>query len=695
VSNGTYLKLRSNFYVFVVPLLAAACALGATLTLSQALVSRERQQLLGRTDEEAKHVAAQLRSALVQSVDVLPRIGNWWLTQGRPEAREDWETDAQLFLRLGTGLRQVAWIDTNGKTLWSVRPGAVPDFKAQSPDADLADTLRQAFHNGTLTLSNVANRNGVPYFYACAPIRSGRLVGFVVGLFDAAALADSLLGEQVPRDYEVTVAADGRPITTLKQARSRLWRAGSRTADLKIADRLWSAQLVPTATDIDTLERAVWSFGIIVSVLLYACTALALVYKRNESTLAITNAALAGEMAQRGRAENVIQQQVADFQTLVDVLPVGLAVSNDPTCREIRVNPQLSSMLHVSTAENISSLAPGADRLPFKYMRQGNHVPADELPMQMAASTGKPVLDVELDIVREDGTVLNTLSYSVPVIDPDGNLRRVIGVCVDVTERKSLEKRLLRAEKYRSLALMAGGVAHDFNNLLTTILGNAEIARGEISPLSTAGSAISQILAAGNRAAELVGQLLAYTGHGWFELKPLDLSAEIRGLAKDLRAMTPDEVHLKFELAEGLPPVQAGAREFQHVLTNLVTNALEAIGDGQGIVRIRTQKIRLSGRDLARDYPDQKLVSGAYVGLEISDSGAGVPSELAGRVFDPFFTTKFTGRGLGLSEVQGVMRAHRGGVRLDTSPARGACVQVVFPVDPTRHVRGAVADPCA
>lgn len=681
--------------MLVVPLLAAACALGAAMTLSQALVSRERQQLLGRTDEEAKHVAAQLRSALVQSMDVLPRIGNWWLTQGRPEAREDWETDAQLFLRSGTGLREVAWIDTKGKMLWAVRPGAIPDFKHQSPDAELAGTLRQAFQNGSLALSNVADRNGVPHFYACAPIRSGRLVGFVAGLFDAAALADSLLSEQVPRDYEVTIAMDGRPVTTLKQPRSRLWHAGSRTADLKIADRLWSTQLVPTATDIQTLERAVWSFGGIVSVLLYACTALALKYKRNESALAIANATLATEMAERRRAENVIQQQVADFQTLVEVLPVGLAVSNDPACREIRVNPQLSSMLHVSRAENISRLAPAATRLPFKHMRNGIEVPADELPMQMAASTGKPVLDVELDIVREDGSVLNTLSYSVPVIDPDGNLRRVINVCVDMTERKSLEERLVRAEKYRSLALMAGGVAHDFNNLLTAILGNTEIARGEISPLSTAGIAIGQILAAGNRAAALVGQLLAYTGHGWIELKPLDLSAEIRGLARDLRAMAPDQVLLKFELAADLPPLQAGARELQHVLTNLVTNSLESIGEQQGIVRIRTHKVRLSAMDLARDYPDQKLVSGSYVGLEISDSGAGVPSELAGRVFDPFFTTKFMGRGLGLSEVQGVMRAHRGGVRLDTSSARGACVQVVFPVDLTRHVRGAMADPCA
>jgi hypothetical protein len=245
------------------PLLVAACALGAAMVLAQGLVSRERQQLQGRTDAEAKYVAAQLRTAVLQSMDVLPRIGNWWLSQGRPEAREDWETDAQLFLQAGTGLRELVWIDTNGKTLWSVRPGAVPDFKKHySPDAELAVTVRQAQQNGALTLSNVANRNSVPHFYACVPIRSGRLVGFVAGLFDAAALSDTLLSEQVPRDYEVTIAVDGLRVTTLTPARSPLWRGGSRTADLKVANRRWSAQLVPAATDIQTLQRAVWSFGV-------------------------------------------------------------------------------------------------------------------------------------------------------------------------------------------------------------------------------------------------------------------------------------------------------------------------------------------------------------------------------------------------------------------------------------------------
>src|ERR1019366_860807 len=251
--TGTSSRPRSNLYVFLVPLLVAACALGAAMMLAQTLVSGERKQLLGRTDAEAKHVAAQLHFAVLQSLDVLPRIANWWLSQGRPDARKDWETDAQLFLQSGAGLREVVWINTKGNPLWSVRPGEVPDFTHPSPDAALAATVQQARKNGTLTLSNVANRNGVPHFYACAPIRSGRPVGYVAGLFDAAALAGSLLGDQAPSDYEVTIAVDGRLVTTLKSARSPLWREGARTADLKIADRRWSVQLIPTVTDFQTM----------------------------------------------------------------------------------------------------------------------------------------------------------------------------------------------------------------------------------------------------------------------------------------------------------------------------------------------------------------------------------------------------------------------------------------------------------
>jgi two-component system cell cycle sensor histidine kinase/response regulator CckA len=676
--NGTRSRAWSTLYVTVPSLALAAFALCGAIALERGLVSRERQQLLNQTDEEARYVAAQLRSSVLQTMDVLSRIGNWWLTQGRPEAAEDWETDAQLFLKAGTGIRELNWVDTQGRTVWSVRPGALPNFKRRPQEVELVDSVRQAQQSGSLAFSKIGNSNGATHIYACVPIRSGRVVGFVVGLFDSTALVDSLL-KDLPRDYELTIAVEGLPVTTLEQAQSPLWRAGSRTAVFTVANRKWSAQLVPAATDIQTLQRAVWGFGVVVSILLAAFTALALIYRQNELALAASNAALDAEMAQRLRAEKVIQQQVADFQTLVDVLPVGLAVSEDPDCRTIWVNPRLAAMLKVPRSQNISKSAGGAGCLPYKHVRNGVVVPAEGLPMQMAASTGKAVMGVELDIARDDGSTLNTLSYSVPVIDPDGNLRRIIHVCVDLTERKSLEERLVRAEKYRSLALMAGGVAHDFNNLLTAILGNAELAYAEVPPGSNLEQCLKAVICEANRAAELVGQLLAYTGHRWLTLQALNLSAEIQSFAGHLRGMTPNQVDVEFELATDLPFVRAGARELQHVLTNLMANAIEAIGEARGTVKIRAEKCYLSAGDLARDYPDQDLVSGEYVRLEISDSGAGVSSEVATQIFDPFFTTKFMGRGLGLSEVQGIMRAHHGGIRFDSSSANGTQVQAIFP----------------
>jgi signal transduction histidine kinase len=306
--------------------------------------------------------------------------------------------------------------------------------------------------------------------------------------------------------------------------------------------------------------------------------------------------------------------------------------------------------------------------------------------MQVAARTRKNVIDLELDLVRADGTVLNTLSYSAPVFDQQGELRRVINVCVDVTERKRSEQErkrlqevLVKAEKYRSLALMAGGLAHDFNNLLTAMIGHAELACRDIPPASPAGHEVAAALAAANRAAELIAQLLAYTGRGWFEQKRLDLSMEIRHVAEGIRAMAPAGVHIEFELAEGLPPVYGGEREVQQVLRNLVLNAIEAIGEGSGDISVRTRLCEFAEEELARDFPGQELIPGTYVALEVTDSGHGASSEVVARVFEPFFTTKFIGRGLGLSAVEGIMRAHGGGVHFDALSERGVRVQVIFP----------------
>ena len=698
MSNGTNPVIRHRAYVLAVPFLTGLCALGATMMLSRVLITREQIQLQQRTDAEAKHVAAQLRSAVLQSVDVLPKIGKWWVSQGRPTSREDWESDAGIFMKSESSMREVVWLDSRGKVSWCVHPGGIPDFNCRKAEPELTALVKQATASASVALSLVVVRQGVPFFYACTPIRRGHMLEFIAGAFDGAALIQSLLKEQAPRDYELGIQANGQAVATLKHLAGPLWREGLRSAEVKIANRWWSVQLIPTATDIQMLQRGVWGFGVIVAVLIYVCSGLALVYKRNESALRV-------EMAERRRAEETISNlnrdlkyQVVDFRTLLEVLPVGIAVSSDPECHDIQVNPQMAAMLHMTVEQNISRSSPNADRMPYKLFRNGAEVPPEELPMQVAARTGKCVLDVDLDIVRDDGSVLNTSSYSAPVFDQQGNLRHVINACVDITERKrserdrkALEEGLLRADKDRSLGLMAAGVAHDFNNLLTAIIGNSELARCELPTFSPAGKAIAEALSAANRAAELAGQLLAYTGRSWFELKPLDLSAQIQGMSEKIRSMAPQRVEIGYDLAADLPVITAGEREVQDVLRHLVANAAEAIGEGCGSIQVRTGRYTMGAADLARDFPDQDLAPGIYVRLEVSDSGSGVPRELAGRVFDPFFTTKFLGRGLGLSAVQGIMRAHHGGVRFESLSGRGACVQAIFPAAAADQMRNRVA----
>jgi signal transduction histidine kinase len=623
-------------------------------------------------------------------------MGEWWLTQGRPVAAEDWKTDARLFLRADLGLREVVWMDPHGKARWCVKPGGNPNFHCDSIDPSMAALTRHPDAGRSMVLSDVAVRQGVPSFYACAPIRRNGVIGFVAAAFDAPALLQALLKEQMPGGYELRIAANGTTVTVLPYSGAPLWDEGMRASAARIANRWWSVELIPAVSDIRRLQRLIWSFGVIVSVLIYACAALALIYKRNESALRF-------EVDERRRAEEQIaslnrdlRNQVDDFRTLLNVLPVGIAVSNDPECRHVWANPRLAAMLGTKVEPNASLPGPEGGR-PYQFVRGGAEVPAGELPMQLAARTGKSMLDMELDIVRSDGSVLNTLSYAVPVFDGERGVRRVINAYVDVTERKrsererlELEDRLSRSEKYRSLAGMAAGVAHDFNNLLTTIIGYSELARRDIAS-NRAADSIRQVLGAAERAAQLVDQLLAYTGKAWFELTPLDLSAEVRSMSAQLSAMVPPHIALELELSPVLPPIQAGSRQVRQVLTNLMSNAIEAIGQSSGVVQVRTGWCSLQAEDLERDYADQKLAPGTYVRLEVRDTGGGVPSEVAARVFDPFFTTKFLGRGLGLSAAHGIMLAHWGGIRLDSTGMLGTCVQAIFPVATAEGLRGRVA----
>ena len=257
----------------------------------------------------------------------------------------------------------------------------------------------------------------------------------------------------------------------------------------------------------------------------------------------------------------------------------------------------------------------------------------------------------------------------------------------DITDRKqaeedrlSLQRQMLDAQKLESLGVLAGGIAHDFNNLLTAILTNINLAE-ELLPVQAPVQA--QLAAAGRatlKAAELTRQMLAYSGKGRFVVKAHDFNAVVLELTDLVKASIGKRIALRYSLEEHLPHVEADAAQIQQVILNLVTNASDAIGEGDGEIRIATVSRSLDEAGLAAELPGQGLPPGRHVLLEVTDTGCGMAPEVLARIFDPFFTTKSKGHGLGLAALLGIVNGHHAGLQVHSEPGVGTTFRLYFPV---------------
>jgi PAS domain S-box-containing protein len=286
--------------------------------------------------------------------------------------------------------------------------------------------------------------------------------------------------------------------------------------------------------------------------------------------------------------------------------------------------------------------------------------------------------DVEFRVVYRDGSIHWMAGKGRVFSNERGEAVRMIGLGMDVTDRRRLEDQVRKSQKLESIGLLAGGIAHDFNNLLTGVLGNASLASDLLPAESEAIPLIENVVRAGERAADLTQQLLAYSGKGRFVVKLLDLSELVREIANLVLTTIPKMVRLDLELDSSLPPIEADSSQVQQVVMNLVINAGEAIGDRRGRVLVRTGLTDVDEEFTLR-LGQEELRAGRYVFLEVIDDGSGMDEQTTGRIFDPFFTTKFTGRGLGLSAVSGIVRSHRGAIDVSSEPGRGSTFRVLFP----------------
>lgn len=245
-------------------------------------------------------------------------------------------------------------------------------------------------------------------------------------------------------------------------------------------------------------------------------------------------------------------------------------------------------------------------------------------------------------------------------------------------ERLNLERQLLQAQKLESLGILSGGIAHDFNNLLAAMQGYLNLVQVQVDAESPAFKHLESMERVVHRATDLTSQMLAYSGKGRFVVKQHSLNRVIEDMNDLVKVTIPKKILLDLDLAPLLPPVEADAAQIQQVILNLLTNASDAIGDQEGIIRITTRSLRLGPGDLVKDFQGQNLEAGVFVALEVSDTGCGMSTEVQARIFDPFFSTKSLGRGLGLSAIQGILRGHHAGLRIDSKPGRGTTFKVYF-----------------
>jgi signal transduction histidine kinase/ActR/RegA family two-component response regulator len=287
------------------------------------------------------------------------------------------------------------------------------------------------------------------------------------------------------------------------------------------------------------------------------------------------------------------------------------------------------------------------------------------------------------EIALKDGLIFERSSR--PLFNDDlpigrvWTFRDVTAIRNEAEERRQLELKVLEAQKLDSLGMMAGGIAHDFNNLLVGVLGNAELALQEAPEDSKLHQQLDGISKASRRAGELCRQLLAYSGHGQIVVIPADLSELVEDMASLLSVSVSRQCQLKMNLADALPAVEADVTQLRQVIMNLTTNASEAVGDAAGTVSVRTGTKMCSREDLADYIADDDIAPGAYVYVEVEDSGCGIEHESLKQMFEPFFSTKFAGRGLGLAAVRGIARSHRAVIAVSSELGSGTCIRVLFP----------------
>ncbi len=351
-------------------------------------------------------------------------------------------------------------------------------------------------------------------------------------------------------------------------------------------------------------------------------------------------------------------------------------IITDAQARILYVNPYFEKITGYSRSEVLGQTP--------AILKSGHHSPEFYQQIRTRLQAGQGWQGRFVNRCR-DGSLIDEDAVISPVFDGDGAISHYIAVKRDITRSLQLERQLQQAQKLEAVGTLAGGIAHDFNNILGAIMGCAEIAMNELPRSSRAQADLKRVLSAGQRARELVQQILTFSHQSETRPQPLKLQPIIKETIKFLRATLPATINITSSLTREDRLIQADPVQVQQILLNLATNAAHAMGGGSGNLDIRLTAVTLGEEEAEQTGA---LAPGDYLVLAVQDTGHGMNPITVSRIFDPFYTTKAIGEGtgLGLSVVHGIITGLGGRVLVHSQPEEGTVFLIYLPVTERQQI---------
>jgi PAS domain S-box-containing protein len=367
-------------------------------------------------------------------------------------------------------------------------------------------------------------------------------------------------------------------------------------------------------------------------------------------------------------AQAALRESEERFRRVFEEGPLGVAiVSTD--FRFVRVNNALCRMVGYTEEELV--------RLTFVDITHPDDVSADVHLAEKLCKGEIPLYRMQKRYRKKSGEIIWINLTASMIHDSSGAPLYALSLIEDITEMKRTQSEALFLQKLESVGTLAGGIAHDFNNLLGAINSQAELGLAELNSGDSCRRELNAIGEIAMRGSEIVRQLMIYAGKENAVFEVVDLSKTVEDMLALLKISVTKRASIKTELDHGLPTIEATAAQVRQIVMNLITNASDAIGDHDGMIRVTTQQIAVNGN--AREPAFQTLREGIYAQLEVSDTGCGMSPQMQANVFDPFFTTKTAGRGLGLAVVHRIVQNLGGTIHFTSELNRGTTFRILLP----------------